>query len=266
MTKLSPEARDLIEAAHAGERPPRDVRARVRSRVAAAALVGGAATLAAAEATAATAAATGTGVGVKAAASTGLLLKWAALVGVAGSIGLGAGMAYEQTWPTASAAAPVVAISAAPRVAPAAKVASETPAEATASPVAVGPQAAPHPGETSEPAAPTTAPRPAPRPAANVAKAGEPTDDRLEQEAALLARAQAELRAGRAASALEALDDHDAAFKGGVLREERLAQRVLVLCALGRSEEARAEAQRFLALFPRAPTAERVRTSCAGER
>ena len=82
---------------------------------------------------------------------------------------------------------------------------------------------------------------------------------------ALLQKAHAELQAGHPERALAALDEHDAAFKGGVLREEQRAQRILALCAAGRTAEARADAQRFLAESPRSPMSARVRSSCAGQ-
>ncbi len=90
-------------------------------------------------------------------------------------------------------------------------------------------------------------------------------ESELEAEASRLARAQAEIRAGHPAGALEALDEHGAGANDGVLGQERVAARILALCALGRKDEARAEAQRFLSAFPRSPVAERVRTSCAAE-
>ena len=59
--------------------------------------------------------------------------------------------------------------------------------------------------------------------------------------------------------------DLDGTLWGGVLREEQRAARILALCAAGRTGEAKAEAQRFLAESPRSPMAERVRSSCAGQ-
>ena len=59
----------------------------------------------------------------------------------------------------------------------------------------------------------------------------------LEAETALLKKAQAELRAGRPERALAALDEHDAQFKQGVLREEQRAARILALCAAARTKE-----------------------------
>jgi len=87
----------------------------------------------------------------------------------------------------------------------------------------------------------------------------------LDDETALLARANAELVAGHPDRALAAYDEHNTQFKGGVLGEEERAGRILALCAAGRTAEARAEAQRFLAESPRSPMAARVESSCAGE-
>jgi hypothetical protein len=89
-----------------------------------------------------------------------------------------------------------------------------------------------------------------------------PAASALEAETALLAKAHAEMRDGHPERALATLDD--AAFKG-TLRAEQRAGRILALCAAGRTDEARAEAARFFAESPRAPMAERVRSSCAGQ-
>jgi hypothetical protein len=48
------------------------------------------------------------------------------------------------------------------------------------------------------------------------------------------------------------------------MRAECSGERVIVLCRLERTSEARAEASRFLSEFPNAPLAARVRSSCAG--
>ena len=85
----------------------------------------------------------------------------------------------------------------------------------------------------------------------------------LLEEAALLREAQAALQAGDAQRSLEAISKLESQHPSGVLREERLAMRVLGLCAAGRVAEARIEGQRFLAEMPRSPAADRVRRSCA---
>jgi RNA polymerase sigma-70 factor (ECF subfamily) len=85
----------------------------------------------------------------------------------------------------------------------------------------------------------------------------------LGAEAGLLARADAALKGGDAPRALELLDEYASSFPSGVLVEERDAERVVVLCALGRRDEARTAADAFLRDHPRSPLAARVRGSCA---
>lgn len=84
-------------------------------------------------------------------------------------------------------------------------------------------------------------------------------------EAQLLRDADAALRANDAPRALALLNQHAASFPNGVLVEERTAERVVVLCALGRTAEARDLASRFLEEHRRSPLAERVRGSCASQ-
>jgi len=79
---------------------------------------------------------------------------------------------------------------------------------------------------------------------------------------ALLRGARAALRGGDARRALALLDEHDSRFAGGALAEECAAERVQVLCALGRVEEARALSSRFVAAHPASPHAAAVRASC----
>jgi len=85
----------------------------------------------------------------------------------------------------------------------------------------------------------------------------------LDAEMALLASAQAAIQRGDYATALARLDDHQRAFPGGVLSEERTAARVVALCGAGRQAEARSLASAFLARHPTSPLAPRVRASCA---
>jgi hypothetical protein len=83
------------------------------------------------------------------------------------------------------------------------------------------------------------------------------------EEADLLRRADRTLKANDPQGALALLDRHAAQFPHGVLVEERDAERVVVLCALARVDDARALAAAFLRDRPRSPLAERVRASCA---
>ncbi|MGH7440330.1 MAG: hypothetical protein ACRENE_31945 [Polyangiaceae bacterium] len=84
-------------------------------------------------------------------------------------------------------------------------------------------------------------------------------------ETQLLRRADQALRNGDPARALDLLDEHARTFPNGVLAQERSAERVTTLCALGRSSEARAEAARFLAATAESPLADAVRGSCGGK-
>lgn len=74
---------------------------------------------------------------------------------------------------------------------------------------------------------------------------------------------QRALAQGDAPSALGMLDEQDARFQGGALAEERAVARVLGLCAAGRTQQARAARERFMATYPRSPHAQRVQNSCA---
>lgn len=76
--------------------------------------------------------------------------------------------------------------------------------------------------------------------------------DRLAEEVAILARAAADLRGGRAADALSALNEHQSKFPKGALTQERRAARAEALCALGRVTEARAELSRLPKSSPQA--------------
>lgn len=87
----------------------------------------------------------------------------------------------------------------------------------------------------------------------------------LEQETLALAAIQRALRDGRPAAALALLDEEKRIARGGVLRAERSAARVFALCDLGRANEARALAQRFLVSHANSPLSKRVRESCREE-
>jgi hypothetical protein len=87
-----------------------------------------------------------------------------------------------------------------------------------------------------------------------------PTErDRLAEEVALLSRATKALRAGRAAEALKALNEHQSKFPRGALSEERRAAKAEALCSLGNMNEGRAELNR---LAPQSPAAARAKQVC----
>jgi hypothetical protein len=100
-----------------------------------------------------------------------------------------------------------------------------------------------------------------PRPVVtNAASNAEP--DTFEDETQALRSALSGLRAGRADSALAALDEQDTRFRRGALGEERAVARIETLCALGRTREAGEKATLFLTQHPRSVQAARVRASC----
>ena len=88
----------------------------------------------------------------------------------------------------------------------------------------------------------------------------------LAEEVAMLQRARRALAAENGALALGLVEELDERFPKGVLIEERSATRVLSLCKLERTDEARQTARSFLERYPGSVYAERVRNSCAAER
>jgi hypothetical protein len=83
-------------------------------------------------------------------------------------------------------------------------------------------------------------------------------------EADLLRQADGAVKAGNPSRALALVHEHATKFPNGIMSEEREAVRIVVLCALGRIEDARAAASLFLREHPRSPLARRVRESCGG--
>jgi hypothetical protein len=88
------------------------------------------------------------------------------------------------------------------------------------------------------------------------------TSTHVAEESRLLRDADAARRAGDTARATRLLDDHARLFPSGVLAEERDLQRVLVVCAAGQTDAARAAANRFLSAHAQSVFAGRVRASC----
>ncbi len=131
----------------------------------------------------------------------------------------------------------------------------ETVAPAPVKPVPTVAPVAPAP-ENAAPAGPE------PEPAQKRSPASSRSADNLAQEVAILSRASAELRAGRPAAALKALEEHQREFPGGVLTQERTAARIQALCALGRTKEARSELARLSRKSPDSPHEARARKAC----
>lgn len=106
----------------------------------------------------------------------------------------------------------------------------------------------------SAPSAPAPQPAEAPQPIA--------AESTLLAETELLAEAQRALRGGDPSQALTWIERHRARFPRGALVQEREAARVLTLCALERTGEARRVRQQFLRSWPDSPLIERVRAAC----
>jgi hypothetical protein len=136
-----------------------------------------------------------------------------------------------------------------PRPAPAVVSTAVKPAPVVAPPVDQAPEAVLPVAPPAEPAA-----KKSPGPSRSA--------DNLAQEVAILSRASAELRAGRPAAALKALDEHQREFPGGVLAQERTAARIQALCALGRKKEAESELARLTRTSPSSPHVARARKAC----
>jgi hypothetical protein len=276
---LQRRARDLIAEAGDGDGPtPAErarLRARVLARVGAAAAIGTATAGAALSVKGGPGVATGSGATSVAKSSLGALVM--KLISVVAIVGIGAtgyfalSGARDTRTPSAGARAP--ASLAAPSLAASKDVAPVPRASAAAAAIAPdeSPQAAPRAetpkavtsGATSPEAHPVVAP-------GNATRRGEPTTrgetaastESVEAETAALAGVLASLREGHAEQAMAQLDDQDSRYRAGVLAEERGATRIDALCALGRTEAARAAVTRFLQLHPRSLLAPRVAASC----
>jgi hypothetical protein len=117
-------------------------------------------------------------------------------------------------------------------------------------PVPVDPPLAPSgtPSVIEKPATVTAAPRPAvvaPSPPSST-----DTPSQLDAERKLLDIARGALTRQDGAAALDALAQHERGYPSGILVQEREAMAVRALVQLGRMDDARARADRFLARFP----------------
>lgn len=225
MSTLGPDARALVQAGRNAARPTAADRQRVLQAVQQRVAQGAAGTAAASPAV-----------------GKSLIWPWGSLavVGLAVVGGLVLFSSQGGVAPAPSAAS-VVAIAAPP-----VEVAITSPNQAPVAPADLAPAA------------------PAVEPAlASKSRAGRPTD-RLAEEVAILARAEAQLHAGNHAAALTVLDEHRRKFPKGALAQERVAARVQALCALGRVDEADRELGVLTRLSPSSPHEGRARAACAG--
>jgi hypothetical protein len=266
MSELTPEDDALIRQARNGLEPTSEDHARVRGKVFARVGVGlgaGAATLSAAGATAAAAGGTASALGLK-------ILGTLLVVGCIAGGTLAVRERHEANVPVprpkVTGSTPFVApeiITAQPEAPPPAPSVPTPPTPLV--PLASQPPqpVVAHVPVVRSPMPPTTAPAmtaPLESPPAAPPQAGPAT---VAAEARLLRDADVALGSGDAARALALLDEHAATYPHGVLVEERMAERVVVLCALGRTAEAQQAATSFLRDHERSPLAARVRGSCA---
>jgi hypothetical protein len=275
MSELGRDSRALLTAARAGDDPSPADRTRLRQRLIHAGVGFGiaatASSTAAAAASSSAAAGGGAGAGAATAAtgmsSFGILAAKIVTVAVfAGGVGTGTVKAihvYEARHGSALLAAShpaagQVTQAAGQSGAPGIVEAAEAP-QPEALPIAPTPPVEAPLVETPRVVAPAANTPPPSTRAAAVVHAST-----LDAETGLLKSAEVAMRAGDAQLSLGFLDDHAARFPDGILAQERAAQRVLVLCALGRMTDARSDAQRFLREHPRSPLADRVRASCVG--
>ncbi len=270
MSDFSPEARGLLDAARDGDEMPRADKTRHRkqllAQVAIASAVGAGATLVAKGAAANGVAIAGAGAGtatvtaVGAIAGTSLLTKVAAVFVMVGVVGGGAvgvsSLGRDRSTPSApapTAVAPARVESASNQIKP------QTPLEVSApTPVL---EAQPEQLPAAPPARSAKASS-AVTPSAPTEPEPKPRKSSLESETLLLRHAHEMLQAGNASRALSLLDEHARSYPHGALVEERGAQRIFALCALGSTARARSEAAIFLSERPNSPLAPRVRTSC----
>jgi hypothetical protein len=242
MIELSDEARAVMDAARHLDNPTASDHARARravmARIAAAGAAGAVSTSAAA-----------------AGAVPLLKVVLSAVLVLAGGVGGG-------VWWHAAHQAPQVAR-------PVATVAVPVPAVAAAPPPAVDGPAAQSASAPAMPARPAWRSHRTTRPLAHAKASGRslaapPPGDSLQDETALLARANATLRAGDVPRGLALLDDYDRRFPGGALREETAATRIIAHCQTGDSGATTA-ARAFLKQHPRSPLFSRLRSSCVTE-
>jgi hypothetical protein len=102
-----------------------------------------------------------------------------------------------------------------------------------------------------------------PRPARARERERSKPESSLAIELSMLQRARRALGVDNGRLALGIVQELEERFPKGVLMEERRATRVLSLCLLGRTDEARRFGREFLARHGSSVYAERVRASCA---
>jgi hypothetical protein len=269
MSELSPEARALIDETRHSEGLTPTQRARIRSALVVQMGAGAAVSTGASIGAASTAAKVAGGASFTVAMAT----KAVATIAIVGAIGTGGLSVALHGWPhreparsSQTARPPEAAWSSQTARPPEAAWSGDTPRLAVPH---EEPARAVSPTELPSPVAPPSERHIAPSRAAAATSHVSPAvvsvpPSSLESETRLLRDASFELGAGRPERALALLDEHASSFSGGALVEEGSVERILALCALGRTSAAHDEGARFLRERPHSLLADRVRASCGG--
>jgi hypothetical protein len=241
MNGSAPDLDDLIRAHREGVHLSSEQHGRNRARLLARAAAGAAAAVG-------TVGASSTAVGASTGFAGALLAKVVIGLFVAG----GAGAAYYVGHRSKAVDAPVALEDLARK--PVAEQAGD--GVVSAAPTEAPPELAAPPSADSESDGRATSARRTSKPSVGNATS-------LAAEIQLMHDVEAALQAGQPERALQLLDERRGGRYTGAMGEERAAARVVTLCRLGRVEEARAEAARFVHDRPRSPLVERVRSTCA---
>jgi RNA polymerase sigma-70 factor (ECF subfamily) len=252
MINLSRESRALIDQARGAEDPTDADRARLRAAIAA--RIG----MLTATTGALAAGLEGSAAGAGALSRLGRLgLRAKILLSVAAAAGgaaLGFGYVGHQRMQTPSVTVPAPT--------PSAPSTMPMPAEPPPAPSASAPPTALTMEETPKPP-PQAIAAEAPSGRANrgtVASTDEGED--VAAEAGLLRTTLGAIGRGDGARALDLVEEHGRRFPKGQLGAEFAAARVLALCRLGRTQEAKADADRFVRDNPRSPLVPRISRGC----
>jgi hypothetical protein len=274
MSELDPQAKDLIGLAREGEGPTQAERSRLR--VAVLARVGaGVAVLSAASGTASATTAAGGSVALSFATKVVVAVALVSAAGAGGYVTVSqhvAKVASGAARVSMPAKAPGTVQALGPAVPPPPMASGgQSPRESAGGSEEMRSEDAP---ASASPASPSlTAARPvSTKRALTESATGSTTTDRpaarpdrsLDAETRALRSAIADLRDGHADRALSTIDAQESRFPGGALVEESAEVRIVTLCALGRNDEARADASRFLSAYPHSLLASRVLASCGG--
>ena len=193
------------------------------------------------------------------------VLSGVAVVSVGAALLLGALAARREQASRDDVSLPVVATPAALATAKAAPVAASVgPARATALASGAAPITEVRSPEDLPRAAVKEVRSPEDLPRAPAQAASRAPQDSLSAEVALLRRITASLKAKDPRGALKIVGEHARRFPTGALAEEREVERIVALCALGRSDDATRATERFDRVYPSSSHQARILAACSG--